>query len=260
LPKLSSEPSNSFTAFLPLSECGRLNADALDQAVKRWSPGAAATAVGSDQSVSFIVNIGPSMLMVMIIDAPLPLDMMTTAKSNKQLMASLRQHQGHILVRGPSMPADVQSRVFIANQMTVVCAALLETTPSIAVYWEASSSVTAKAEFMAAAARKISPETTVWFSRFFFNGTASVGKETIGCVTHGLHALIGREIEFEPAPRNADAIEATVNMLAAHLLGGGKTIKHGDSIGRTATDKTYVAILDSGKQTDVPVYMLVVPD
>lgn len=200
------------------------------------------------------------MFMVMIVDAPLPLEMMITARSNEKLMDSLNRHVGHIVVHGPRTNADVKSRVSLANQLTILCAALLETTPAIAVYWEASSSVTAKAEFMAAAARKTCLETTVWFSRFFFNGTASAGNETVGCVTHGLHAFIDREIEFEPAPRAADAIEATVIGLAAHLLGGGKAIKHGDSIGRSASDKTYVALLERGKKTDAPVYMLVAPD
>jgi hypothetical protein len=97
--------------------------------------------------------------------------------------------------------------------------------------------------------------TALWVSIHPFRDSAS----RVGVVTTGLKDFIGREIELDGPAAQLEFVLTTARGLVAYLLQDGVTMRDGDTIGESASERIPVRLLDSRRFQGLPVYSASLP-
>lgn len=203
---------------------------------------------------AMLITCGRDALTAMVMDCPVPAGTLDRAYDGNmtwpQAQGTLAGHTHHIVVGCLRDSVDKSERISNATSLTLVCAALAELTNCLGVYWTASETVCETRNFIAEASQTLDGRRAphFWTRLYLFRGEARGDRFPVGCVTRGLHELVGREIEFEPAMlAPADVAQRVLG--AAHLLlFGPKEIKDGDTIGISSSERILVRHADKGQR------------
>ena len=166
----------------------------------------------------------------------------------------LASHRAHVIVNGGGRYKDLASHMALVARVTEMSELLMGLTSTMGLYFCNPEAVYAPAFFKSVTAKTPLGEVPLelWV-RLHHYGDSEPGAD-LGCCTTGLFYLIGREIEFEPAPR--DFSQLSVHVLgAAYLLTQGSIFKNGDTMGELdpTGDKVDIALADKGRFVPHPV-------
>lgn len=257
--------SEGFTVVLILDRPAQFDASAIERELKRQTPKAAGQleVAQSPNDKGLLVTFGSGVFIVMLVNATVPRGAFDVAlhEDNRlwpQAAAAVDKHRAHIVVTGPILDGPVADRVAMARDMTALCAALAACTPCLGVCWGTSQSIIDTASFLRAAAGKPNTfvETTVWVRLHFFGSELQQGPARVGCVTAGLSAFVGREIEFEPAALPLGVVAERVLGTVEYLLAAGPIFNHGDTLGVTDTERIRITHHEKGALVAGPIYRL----
>lgn len=211
---------------------------------------------------AMLISRGADVLTVMMMNCPVPAGTLDRAYDANmtwpQAKGTLAGHTHHIVVGCLQNSPDKSARISSATSLTLACAALAELTDCLGIYWTASETVCETRNFMAEASQTLDGRRAphFWTRLYLFRGESRGDQFPVGCVTCGLHALVGREIEFEPAMLPPADVAQRVLGAAHLLLFSAKEIKDGDTIGISAAERIRVTHAGNGKRAATPVFDL----
>lgn len=246
-------------AILLLRAPPKLSADAIAAALGARDPNSRDKIEVTAAGGSFLVTLGPEVLTVMVMDAPVPPGTLDKACDGNlvwpEARTALAPHRQHIIVGSLHKRTEKAARISEAARLSAVCATLADLTDCLGVYWPASETVVPPQHFLTEAAQLKgggrAPD--FWTRLYLFRGPSKGAETPVGCVTLGLNELVGREIEFEPAVLPPAVVAQRVLGAAHLLLFGTKEIKDGDSIGVSASERIRVRYAGKGTTTPKPV-------
>lgn len=253
--------SGNFLALVPLAAPAVLKSDALVAQLERLRPvGSTSKITVSGSSNDLILAIGSSMLSIMTIDQPVPLGTFDIAIERGMLWPDARsvldRHKAHIVIGTMNAGTTLTERVAAATDIMWVCAAVASITPCLGVHWVSGETVCAKDNFLASfkvMARDKLP-LTIWLRFNLFAGPPDRGQSTVGCVTTGLAAFMGREIEFAATPLPMETVVNLALAIAQYALNEGTSIKHGETFAIGPKQSMRVELADNGRVLAAPVY------
>ncbi len=254
--------TGSMIAILLLDAAPKLSAEAIAKQLRSLRPDAAEKIEVSSSGESFLVTMGADVLTVMFVSQPVPagaldraLDGMITWPEAKD---AVTQHRHHVIVGSLQNKPEKLARISAATSVTSVCCAIIGLTDCLGVYWAASETLSEPKHVVAETALVLdgprAPD--FWTRLYLFRGDPIGGIIPVGCVTLGLAAISGREIEFEPVLLHPTVVAQRVLGAAHLLLFGTKEIKDGDTIGVSASERIRARHAAKGKRAATPVVSL----
>jgi hypothetical protein len=247
------------TAFILLDEPTMLDTSRIRDSLAARHPGVPLSIPDSDPASAIVLNCAGSVVVVMNIAARLPDGWQQVA--NRAAMhwpeaeATCARHQAHLIV---SVMGESENRVKISQVITAVVGALVATHPSCSAVlwnWVASSSQTFAELSRSAFAPYPDLPSGLWVSMHPFRDSVS----RVGVVTIGLKDFIGRELELDGPATQFELVLTTASGLVAYLLQDGVTMRDGDTIGASATERIPVRLLDSHRFQGLPVFAASLP-
>ena len=248
------------TAFILLDEPTMLDAARIRDSLAAGHPGVPLSMPeDNDPAGAIVLNCAGSVVVVMNITAPLPDGCQQVA--NRAAMhwpdaeGACARHRGHLIV---SVMGESKDRLQSIRIVTAVAGALVATHPRcIAILLNSvANSRQIFSEFSCSAFAPY-PDfpTELWVSMHPFRDSAS----RIGVLTMGLRDFVGREIELEGPASQLKSLLTTARGLVAYLLQAGITVRDGDTIGASATERIPVRLLDSHRFQGLQVFAASLP-
>lgn len=199
---------------------------------------------------------------VMSIDGPVPAEQFHWAlKTNvvwKEAEKAVQAHTAHLVVACTGVPKDHIDAINMAAYVSVVSAALAGMTPCLAVYWSAGDTITQGVQWRERTKALLKKEIPIdlWLQFRFMPGGPSYPDKSLACITTGLQAFVGREIEFRPEVLSPGDIFQRVSGMALYLMQQGLVVKDGDTVGASETEIIRVTYRDEGGRRHIPILSL----
>jgi hypothetical protein len=271
MPKSGSNPGvrAQFTAVLLLDRPVRLSFGEIRSALKRIAP----DAVLGDWNgpVTDPVDPGIEMLSlngekisVLNIGAPAPAAVLQTGPFLNPLWPNsateAAKHKAHFVIVGLDDPVGRQAALAKARTVTLLTAAIARLVPTIGVIWADSGNLV-KAGAFAGMAEKIGKSggnaVPFWVRLMLATGPDDPrGKQTITAGTLGLRIFGLRELEYAPASLEPAFAMQHAYSVSEYLLGSGKRLGDGETIGVDGQVGFAVSYADKGEFTSFPVARL----
>lgn len=254
-----------FVAMIPLETAAAVNPADVVAAFDRLFPGLAGRLVRAgggdldeDRGSGFYMLDGMP-LPVMVADDPIDDGAMENAIRASGLWddaASMRRHEGHVVVSRFEDIATFQIAADTARAVTLLTAAIVGAAPAVGVYWVTGETVTSPDMFTEAAqlqAGEGRPPESVWVQCTWMDGLPRLGRRTLAAFTTGLQPFVGRELEFKPARLPRPLFRRHVIETIGYLLTNGPVLKDGDTLDIGAGGRIRADFQDSGRRPDIPV-------
>ena len=211
---------------------------------------------GKGDQNTLMFDIGGVLLVLMNMGAALPSGWEPAVKRAERQWPKVgevfAQHRSHIVV---STIGNTRTALEASRLMTAVVGAVLQSEPAASgVMWNGTAGRRAEA-FSIAAKTAFAPfprfPFPMWIDVQFFNVKETV---TVVALTAGLQKFVGREIEFETAADGARDLGNWVYGLAAYLMQNIGTVKDGDTIGMSQTERIRISKRLSQHFNELPVF------
>lgn len=211
--------------------------------------------VQSDATTAVLmIRVGEVVVTVMHVDLPIPEGWEPAARRAtvywSEAPAAFARHRAHLVVSALSNGND---RLQSARCITAVVGALAEIYPECtAVLWD--SLVAHQAQTYNEVARAaFLPYPNVPFSLWINFQPFQDNAETVGVLTLGLRLFIGREIEFDGPRAQLKAILEKVEGLTGYLLQPAVSLRDGNTIGVSETERITVRHAESKRFHGIPI-------
>ncbi|MBG6204145.1 hypothetical protein IWQ48_005308 [Labrenzia sp. EL_13] len=259
--------SNRFMTMLALESRSFAEGREVITALKSFAPNVPAEALGSQEteaaSPTHLVKIGRTVLAIMYVDQPLPVDAIDRPLAYNQswpgAKAEMQKHSTHVIAAVFKSDESFGGQRQSAVDLTLLTAALIKSHPVLAVIWTAGNTISAPSVVFEAL-KQISEQSfplDLWLQVYPYRPPSIPETEkVIGFVTEGLLPFVGREIQFEPVPMPPQDVASRVLNIALYLLSHGPVLKDGETLGMSETEQIHIRHLPEGAQLGVPVFQL----
>lgn len=257
-----------FITYLPLDAPGTLSATETMAAFKALIGAAPMTIedrgpVDDASGPGFVVTVNGMAVTVLFMDFPLPEDAWQSAAAAsltwRDAAEALRSTRAHVVLALLEDPPDHPFALNGAAAVTLLAAAMARRLPASAIVFTESDAILPARDLGDIAAGFMQGQMPVmlWTRLAFLRGPDdAAGRPTVGALTFGLAAFIGREIELEPAPLEPAAIAERLLGLCQYLIVQGPIIQDGETVGLTEAEKIRVRWTDQGTRPGVPVLLM----
>jgi len=257
-----------FITYLPLETPGTLSAAETMAAFKALIGAAPMTIedrgpLDNGPGPGFVVTVNGMAVTVLFMDFPLPEDAWQSAAAAsltwRDAAEALRGTRAHVVLALLEDPPDHPFALNGAAAVTLLAAAIARRLPASAVVFTEADTIQPADTLpdLAAAFLQGRMPVMLWTRLAFLRGPeGAAGRPTVGAVTFGLAAFIGREIELEPAPLEPAGIAERLLGLCQYLIVNGPIIQDGETVGLTHEEKIRVRWTDQGTRPGVPVLLM----
>ena len=217
------------------------------------------------QSGALLLDMGGTMVTVMTIDRPPPLDAYQRAlQTNRrwpEAGTAMQAHQAHLIVATLSEVDGHAEALHGSVCVSLVAAALAEATPAEAVVWTSGDALTRAETFVSEIEGLVGGQTPVlpWISLDVYKGPdAPGGAATFTMYTNGLRVFVGRELEM--APTAAEPGDLAMRMIGTcqYLIVNGLVLADGDTLGVSEAERIRATYMDPGARVGIPAIRLTV--
>lgn len=254
-----------FVAVVMAADAGTASGDAVVAALASAYPMLKPedlTAKSKTPENGLVLKVGGAPITVRWVGAPLPADRLAAAAKTsiawRGAAEAVARHQAHFIV-APLGEHDRSTATTYAALTSAAADAIAATTSSLGVYWAAADHLVEPGVFAksAKAAARGAPALACWVKFMPVKGPDGPdGAPQTGFVTAGFKSFVGREIEFDPAPRPRSEIGAMLLRFMTHLLTSQTEMRDGAVVQAPPSDRLHVNLSDANRFTGQPVYRL----
>lgn len=245
------------TALILLDEPTKLDSPGIRKFLASRHPGLPLVAPDLEKngSAGAVFNFAGSLISVMQFDARLPDGWQATAQRSAiywpEAEAVFTRHRGHVAL---NVIGESRDRLQVARVLTAVIGAIIAADPQCSgVLWDLTVANSSR-EFAELSRAAFAPypdfPSALWVAMHPFRDP---GSSQVGVVTNGLRQFIGREVELEGPSAQFKPLLITTRGLVTYLLQPGVTIRDGDTIGHSASERIEVQLVDSRRFQGLPV-------
>jgi len=158
------------------------------------------------------------------------------AKSNfywPEAEKTVKKHKAHLLVAVVAKKSLVSSSVFFVK----LCATLAKSSHCLGIY---SSGTVHHPEMYCDFAKGASEKNFPTVNLIYFGVVKN--EKTFSCYTYGLNAFNKLELEVIKSDKPLEDLQEFIYNIATYIIKGNVTLKHGETIGYTATQKLPITI------------------
>lgn len=160
-------------------------------------------------------------------------------------------HTAHMIVVMSPVPGT--SRVAILHRFTNVLAAIADASEAVAIYWGDAGATHPRAFFcQTAAEREIVPRILLWSGV----SVAGAGRDAISILSRGMEQLGLPNLLLETKMPIGEALQAHYDLLS-YVTDRGKPIPAGETVGRTAEERSKVKYVKSPADPSEQVWRVV---
>ena len=202
---------------------------------------------GAGKANPIVIDIGSIPIAVIRLDSPMPDDVLREPLAKNRFWPeapeAVRSHRAHYVVSSVQPAETHQARRRATECVTLVCAALCELTPAVALLWSSSRALASPQTTVESAQRigQGEPALALWLNPLLFGKPpASDGTRRIGVLTMGLSDFVGRDIEFTPSLLPLPVVLDRVLGMASYLIANGPVLADGDTVGTSQSERIRV--------------------
>jgi hypothetical protein len=216
-----------------------------------------------EETASWVISVHSVNYAVILVDRPLPRDAYEQAlKLNRtwpDAPNAIKRHSSHIIVASMSEAVSHQDAPVRACIISMVIAAILSLTTSVAVVWSNGDTMNEASAFKTGALRIGQNQLPIdqWIGFTWLDGPPTAdGQRTFAALTTGLREFAGRELEWLPSALPPLLIAERLIGTCQYLITSGPVIKDNDTLGISETEHIRVKLKDRGQRPGVPVLQL----
>lgn len=261
--------SRQFAASVLLDEPWELDLDALGEQIESAFPQVGKVEVFPGQNggnPSGLVRIDGGNVVVTALSVPVPKEQLSPKlKIMRHWDPSdvMSGHCAHILIScGGRLPGLEGAEVYAAT-VHFVAAAVAAISPSSAVLWRHSYSITQSEAFQAAAKRLLRGRMPlpIWSSFASVVPRGYAPEAALGMVSYGLRPFLGRELELAPRPGSPESAFECISSVARRALDGGYGLTDGLRVeGRDGAFSVTIRERTFWLRRDLSAYVLIADD
>lgn len=258
-----------FITYLPLDAPGALTAGDTIAALKATIGEAPMRIeehgpVDDAHGTGFIISVNGMAVVVLFMAVPLPEDAWQEAAAAsltwRDAAETLRRTRAHVVLSLLENPPEHPHALNGAVAVTLLAAAIARRLSVAAIVFTESHAIApgdALGDIATSVAEQGQMPVMLWTRLAFLRGPeAADGRPTVGALTVGLAAFIGREIELEPAPLEPSGVAERLLGLCQYLIVNGPIIGDGETVGLTEAETIRVRWADQGTRPGVPVLLM----
>ena len=157
---------------------------------------------------------------------------------------TVKKHKAHLLVAVVAKKNLVSSSVFFVK----LCAALAKSSHCLGIY---SSGTVHHPEMYCDFAKGASEENFPTVNLIYFGVVKN--EKTFSCYTYGLNAFNKLELEVVKSDKSVEDLREFIYNIATYIIKGNVTLKHGETIGYTETQKLPITVSKGVNLPDVTI-------
>lgn len=213
---------------------------------------------------ALLIDMGGVLVTVMSIDRPMPPDAyhrgLELNHRWEDAPAAMQAHKAHFIVATLSEVDGYNEALNGTICVSLVAAALAESSDSVGVMWSTGQALTEAGLFVSEIEGLKTPEipALVWVSLDVYRGEpTSNGEPTFTMYTTGLRPFVGRELEFAPTVASPNELATRMIGTSQYLIQNGLVLADGDTLGVSEQERIRARYMDPGARPGIPAIRLI---